>query len=104
MCSRIRSMMSPARSVSPTTQLSASLTSVKCALEGLRVAQDGVGDHGARVAIAPETVKSHMKHIFTTLSVEKRALAVLRAQSLLHAAQCAVAAASTNSAVKSANR
>jgi len=34
------------------------------------------------LAIAPETVKSHMKHIFTKLNVEKRAQAVSRAQSL----------------------
>jgi LuxR family maltose regulon positive regulatory protein len=34
------------------------------------------------LAIAPETVKSHVKHIFTTLGVEKRAQAVSRAQSL----------------------
>jgi LuxR family maltose regulon positive regulatory protein len=34
------------------------------------------------LAIAPETVKSHVKHIFTTLGVEKRAHAVSRAQSL----------------------
>ncbi len=32
--------------------------------------------------IAPETVKSHIKNIFTKLSVEKRAQAVARAQSL----------------------
>ena len=34
------------------------------------------------LAIAPETVKSHVKHIFTKLNVEKRAQAVLRAQIL----------------------
>ncbi len=34
------------------------------------------------LAIAPETVKSHVKHIFTKLNVEKRAQAVSRAQSL----------------------
>jgi LuxR family maltose regulon positive regulatory protein len=34
------------------------------------------------LAIAPETVKSHVKHIFAKLSVEKRAQAVSRAQSL----------------------
>jgi LuxR family transcriptional regulator, maltose regulon positive regulatory protein len=32
--------------------------------------------------IAPETVKSHVKHIFTKLNVEKRAQAVSRAQIL----------------------
>jgi LuxR family maltose regulon positive regulatory protein len=34
------------------------------------------------LAIAPETVKSHVKHIFIKLGVEKRAQAVARAQSL----------------------
>jgi LuxR family transcriptional regulator, maltose regulon positive regulatory protein len=34
------------------------------------------------LSIAPETVKSHMKHIFTKLNVERRAQAVSRAQSL----------------------
>jgi LuxR family transcriptional regulator, maltose regulon positive regulatory protein len=34
------------------------------------------------LAIAPETVKSHVKRIFTKLNVEKRAQAVSRAQSL----------------------
>ena len=34
------------------------------------------------LAIAPETVKSHVKYIFTKLNVERRAQAVSRAQSL----------------------
>ncbi len=34
------------------------------------------------LAITPETVKSHVKHIFTKLGAEKRAQAVARAQSL----------------------
>jgi LuxR family maltose regulon positive regulatory protein len=34
------------------------------------------------LAVTPETVKSHVKHIFAKLSVEKRAQAVSRAQSL----------------------
>jgi len=34
------------------------------------------------LAIAPETVKSHVKHIFTKLGAERRAQAVARAQSL----------------------
>jgi LuxR family transcriptional regulator, maltose regulon positive regulatory protein len=34
------------------------------------------------LSIAPETVKTHMKHIFTKLNVERRAQAVSRAQSL----------------------
>jgi LuxR family maltose regulon positive regulatory protein len=36
------------------------------------------------LSIAPETVKTHVKHIFTKLNVEKRAQAVSRAQSLGH--------------------
>jgi LuxR family maltose regulon positive regulatory protein len=32
--------------------------------------------------IAPETVKSHVKNVFDRLSVEKRAQAIVRAQSL----------------------
>ena len=34
------------------------------------------------LSIAPETVKTHVKHIFIKLNVEKRAQAVSRAQSL----------------------
>ena len=34
------------------------------------------------LSITPETVKSHVKHIFTKLGVEKRAQAAVRAQSL----------------------
>ena len=34
------------------------------------------------LAITPETVKSHVKHIFTKLNVERRAQAVSRAQIL----------------------
>jgi LuxR family maltose regulon positive regulatory protein len=34
------------------------------------------------LSIAPETVKTHMKHIFTKLNVERRAQAVSRAQGL----------------------
>ena len=37
---------------------------------------------GRTLAIAPETVKSHVKHIFIKLGVERRAQAVARAQSL----------------------
>jgi LuxR family maltose regulon positive regulatory protein len=34
------------------------------------------------LGITPETVKSHMKHIFAKLNVERRAQAVSRAQNL----------------------
>jgi hypothetical protein len=39
-------------------------------------------DIARNLAITPETVKSHVKHIFTKLNVEKRAQAVSRAQTL----------------------
>ena len=38
------------------------------------------------LSIAPETVKSHVKHIFIKLDVERRAQAVWRAQSLASSA------------------
>jgi len=48
-----------------------------------RIAQGLSNKEIARnLAIGPETVKSHVKHIFTKLGVEKRAQAVARAQSL----------------------
>jgi LuxR family maltose regulon positive regulatory protein len=34
------------------------------------------------LGIAPETVKSHIKNVFVKLAVDRRAQAVLRAQSL----------------------
>jgi LuxR family transcriptional regulator, maltose regulon positive regulatory protein len=50
----------------------------------LRLIADGLSNKAMarELAIAPETVKSHVKHIFTKLGVEKRAQAVSRAQSL----------------------
>ena len=63
-------------------------------------------------SIAPETVKSHVKHIFTTTGSSSRATRRCRVRRvssngnrfLLHAPQWAVSAASANSAVKSTNR
>jgi FixJ family two-component response regulator len=47
------------------------------------IAQGRSNKEIARVlSIAPETIKSHLKHIFTKLNVERRAQAVSRAQSL----------------------
>jgi FixJ family two-component response regulator len=47
------------------------------------IAQGRSNKEIARVlCIAPETIKSHLKHIFTKLNVERRAQAVSRAQSL----------------------
>ena len=50
----------------------------------LRLIAEGLSNKeiARNLAIAPETVKSHVKHIFTKLNVEKRAQAVLRAQIL----------------------
>jgi LuxR family maltose regulon positive regulatory protein len=50
----------------------------------LRLIAEGLSNKAMarELAIAPETVKSHVKHIFTKLGVEKRAQAVSRAQSI----------------------
>jgi LuxR family maltose regulon positive regulatory protein len=50
----------------------------------LRLIAEGLSNKAMarELAIAPETAKSHVKHIFTKLGVEKRAQAVSRAQSL----------------------
>jgi LuxR family transcriptional regulator, maltose regulon positive regulatory protein len=50
----------------------------------LRMIAEGLSNKeiARNLAIAPETVKSHVKHIFTKLNVEKRAQAVSRAQIL----------------------
>jgi LuxR family maltose regulon positive regulatory protein len=52
--------------------------------EILELIADGLSNKeiGRNLAITPETVKSHVKHIFTKLNVEKRAHAVSRAQVL----------------------
>jgi LuxR family maltose regulon positive regulatory protein len=50
----------------------------------LKLIADGLSNKeiARNLAITPETVKSHVKHIFTKLNVEKRAQAVARAQML----------------------
>jgi LuxR family maltose regulon positive regulatory protein len=50
----------------------------------LKLIADGLSNKeiARDLAIAPETVKSHVKHIFTKLNVERRAQAVSRAQIL----------------------
>jgi LuxR family maltose regulon positive regulatory protein len=50
----------------------------------LKLIADGLSNKeiARNLAITPETVKSHVKHIFTKLNVEKRAQAVSRAQIL----------------------
>ena len=50
----------------------------------LKLVADGLSNKeiARDLAIAPETVKSHIKHIFIKLNVERRAQAVSRAQML----------------------
>ena len=71
---------SPARCLSPAPRTSYS------AREGAILKLIGQGLSNKEIArnlvIAPETVKSHVKHIFTKLGAEKRAQAVAHAQSL----------------------
>jgi DNA-binding CsgD family transcriptional regulator len=60
--------------------------SILSAREGaiLKLIAEGLSNKeiARNLAIGPETVKTHVKHIFTKLNVEKRAQAVSRAQSL----------------------
>jgi LuxR family maltose regulon positive regulatory protein len=67
---------------SPTSAIVESLS----AREGdiLKLIAEGLSNKeiARNLAITPETVKSHVKHIFTKLNVEKRAQAVSRAQIL----------------------
>ena len=50
----------------------------------LNLIADGLSNKeiARNLAIAPETVKSHVKNLFVKLNAEKRAQAVARAQSL----------------------
>jgi len=66
----------------PTSATSESLSAREGEILNL-IAQGRFNKEIARIlTIAPETVKSHLKHIFTKLNVERRAQAVSRAQSL----------------------
>ena len=63
-------------------QLRSSLTVREAEILNL-IARGGGNKEIARILrIAPETVKSHVKHIFSKLNVDRRAQAVARAQSL----------------------
>jgi LuxR family transcriptional regulator, maltose regulon positive regulatory protein len=66
----------------PTSAIAESLS----AREGdiLKLIAEGLSNKeiARNLAITPETVKSHVKNIFTKLNVEKRAQAVSRAQIL----------------------
>jgi LuxR family maltose regulon positive regulatory protein len=77
-----RSRYQSGAELSPRSGLAAPLSAREGAILHL-IAQGLSNKEIARnLAIAPETVKSHVKHIFTKLGAEKRAQAVARAQSL----------------------
>jgi LuxR family transcriptional regulator, maltose regulon positive regulatory protein len=65
-----------------TSAAAESLSARECDI--LKLIAEGLSNKeiGRNLAITPETVKSHVKHIFTKLNVEKRAQAVSRAQML----------------------
>ena len=70
----------------PTPIAASAISEPLSAREGdiLKMIAEGLSNKeiARNLAIAPETVKSHVKHIFTKLNVEKRAQAVSRAQIL----------------------
>jgi LuxR family maltose regulon positive regulatory protein len=68
--------------LSPTSGLADPLSAREGAI--LKLIAQGLSNKeiARNLTIAPETVKSHVKHIFTKLGAEKRAQAVARAQSL----------------------
>lgn len=68
--------------LSPKSMLAEALSAREGAI--LRLIGQGLSNKeiARTLAIAPETVKTHVKHIFTKLGAEKRAQAVARAQSL----------------------
>jgi len=65
-----------------TSAAAESLSARECDI--LKLIAEGLSNKeiGRNLAITPETVKSHVKHIFSNLNVEKRAQAVSRAQML----------------------
>ena len=70
----------------PTPIAASAISEALSAREGdiLKMIAEGLSNKeiARNLAITPETVKSHVKHIFTKLNVEKRAQAVSRAQIL----------------------
>jgi LuxR family maltose regulon positive regulatory protein len=70
------------RQQTPTAALAESLSERERGILKLIAEGQSNKEIARQLAIAPETVKSHVKHIFTKLNVEKRAQAVSRAQSL----------------------
>jgi DNA-binding CsgD family transcriptional regulator len=70
------------RSAQPGSRVSDTLTARECEVLGM-ISQGFTNKRIARIlAISPETVKSHVKHIFLKLTVSTRAEAVSRAGSL----------------------
>jgi LuxR family transcriptional regulator, maltose regulon positive regulatory protein len=76
----------PQRARAPTAIAASAISEPLSAREGdiLKMIAEGLSNKeiARNLSIAPETVKSHVKHIFTKLNVEKRAQAVSRAQVL----------------------
>jgi LuxR family maltose regulon positive regulatory protein len=70
------------RQQTPTAALAESLSERERGILKLIAEGQSNKEIARQLAITPETVKSHVKHIFTKLNVEKRAQAVSRAQSL----------------------
>jgi LuxR family maltose regulon positive regulatory protein len=77
-----RSCYQPEPKQTPTSALAESLSVRESDI--LKLIAEGLSNKeiGRSLAITPETVKSHVKHIFVKLNVEKRAQAVSRAQML----------------------
>jgi LuxR family maltose regulon positive regulatory protein len=77
-----RSRYQSAAAPSPRSRLTDPLSAREAAI--LKLIAQGLSNKeiGRSLAITPETVKSHVKHIFIKLGSEKRAQAVARAQSL----------------------
>jgi LuxR family transcriptional regulator, maltose regulon positive regulatory protein len=77
-----KSRYDAARQKAPASAVAEALTSRESDI--LRLIAEGLSNKeiAKGLAIAPETVKSHIKHIFTKLNVERRMQAVSRAQIL----------------------
>jgi DNA-binding NarL/FixJ family response regulator len=83
---RSRYQSEPQQTRAPTATVTSPISEPLSTREGniLKLIAEGLSNKeiARNLAIAPETVKSHVKHIFIKLNVEKRAQAVSRAQIL----------------------
>ena len=83
---RSRYQSEPPQARTPIATVTSAISEPLSTREGdvLKLIAEGLSNKeiARNLSIAPETVKSHVKHIFTKLSVEKRAQAVSRAQIL----------------------